>query len=64
MATMTKNDTSSVPLMMDMDGEEENMGGVESGLEKDFSFNNNVAGASKHIRLGRLIQIYCHSLVE
>ena len=54
MATMKTSDTSSVPLMMDMEGEESDQGGVEAGLEKDFSYNNNVAGASKHIRLGEL----------
>ena len=45
-------DTASVPLMMDMEGGEPTKGGVETGLEKDFNYNNNVAGASKHIRLG------------
>lgn len=29
-------------------------GDTEGGLEKDFAYNNNVAGASKHIRLGQL----------
>merc|ERR1712088_463934 len=28
------------------------------GLEKDFSYNNNVAGASKHIRLGFMRKVY------
>ena len=50
---VTMVDTSQVPLMMDVDDEEPEKGGVESGLEKDFSYNNNVAGASKHIRLGQ-----------
>jgi len=58
MATMKISDTSSVPLMMDMEGEESDQGGVEAGLEKDFSYNNNVAGASKHIRLGFMRKVY------
>ena len=48
-------DTSSVPLMMDMEEEEEDnhkSRGLEAGLENDFAYNNNVAGASKHVRLG------------
>jgi len=58
-------DTSSVPLMMDIEGEEERGGpskGVEAGLENDFAFNNNVAGASKHVRLGEAFNFYkkCH----
>merc|ERR1719320_870897 len=44
--------------MMDMEGEESDQGGVEAGLEKDFSYNNNVAGASKHIRLGFMRKVY------
>merc|ERR1712228_43183 len=51
-------DTSQVPLMMDVDDGEPEKGGVESGLEKDFSYNNNVAGASKHIRLGFMRKVY------
>jgi len=54
-------DTSSVPLMMDIEGEEERGGpskGVEAGLENDFAFNNNVAGASKHVRLGFMRKVY------
>lgn len=54
-------DTSSVPLMMDIEGEEESVGprkGVEAGLENDFAFNNNVAGASKHVRLGFMRKVY------
>ena len=46
-----------IPLMFTyyVQGEEESVGprkGVEAGLENDFAFNNNVAGASKHVRLG------------
>jgi len=53
-------DTSSVPLMMDIEGEEErgSSKGVEAGLESDFAFNNNVAGASKHVRLGFMKKVY------
>merc|ERR1712172_78058 len=55
-----KMDTSSVPLMMDIEGEEErgSSKGVEAGLESDFAFNNNVAGASKHVRLGFMKKVY------
>ena len=49
-------ETSSVPLMMDMEGQEDEGGnksqGLEAGLKGDFAYNNNVAGASKHVRLG------------
>merc|ERR1711915_26464 len=55
---VTMVDTSQVPLMMDVDDGEPEKGGVESGLEKDFSYNNNVAGASKHIRLGFMRKVY------
>jgi len=51
-------DTSSVPLMMDMEGGEADKGGIETGLENDFNYNNNVAGASKHIRLGFMRKVY------
>ena len=45
-------DTStSVPLMMDIEGGEENVDN-KSRLEDDFAYHNNVAGASKHVRLG------------
>ena len=47
-------DTASVPLMEDMDDEGPRKDMEGGGLENDFSFNNNVAGASKHVRLGRL----------
>ena len=53
-------ETSSVPLMADIEGEpDEGMTnksrGLEAGLENDFAYNNNVAGASKHVRLGEFI---------
>jgi len=54
-------DTSSVPLMMDMEEEEEDnhkSRGLEAGLENDFAYNNNVAGASKHVRLGFMRKVY------
>ena len=63
-------DTSSVPLMMDIEG-----GGGEEDvdnkprLEDDFAYHNNVAGASKHVRLGERIRgifsgrvLHCFSL--
>ena len=46
-----------------LQGEEERGGpsqGVEAGLENDFAFNNNVAGASKHVRLGEAFNFYKH----
>ena len=49
-------DTStSVPLMMDIEGGEENIDN-KSRLEDDFAYHNNVAGASKHVRLGESCQ--------
>merc|ERR1711994_510680 len=51
-------DTStSVPLMMDIEGGEENIDN-KAGLENDFAYNNNVAGASKHVRLGFMRKVY------
>ena len=52
--TAVSMDTSAVPLMMDMEGGEgeDKRAGVEAGLEGDFAYHNNVAGASKHVRLG------------
>ena len=51
-------DTStSVPLMMDIEGGEENLDN-KSRLEDDFAYHNNVAGASKHVRLGETAQFY------
>ena len=43
-----------------LQGEEERGGpskGVEAGLENDFACNNNVAGASKHVRLGEALNV-------
>ena len=52
-------ETSSVPLMMDIEGQDDNGGnknqGLEAGLKGDFAYNNNVAGASKHVRLGKFL---------
>ena len=48
-------DVASVPLMEDIEGEEEGMGRKDmegGGIDSDFNYNNNVAGASKHVRLG------------
>ena len=44
-------DTSSVPLMMDVEGGEDNIDN-KARVEDDFAYHNNVAGASKHVRLG------------
>merc|ERR1711973_802741 len=55
-------ETSSVPLMMDIEGQDDNGGnknqGLEAGLKGDFAYNNNVAGASKHVRLGFMRKVY------
>ena len=45
-------DVASVPLMDDMEGEEGRKDMEGGGIDSDFSYNNNVAGASKHVRLG------------
>jgi FtsH-binding integral membrane protein len=50
-------DIASVPLMDDIEGESRK-GDMEGGLESDFNYNNNVAGASKHIRLGFMRKVY------
>jgi len=53
-------DTAAVPLMDDME-EEFGVGekaGLEAGLAGDFAYNNNVAGASKHVRLGFMKKVY------
>jgi len=49
---------ASVPLMDDIEGDENRKGDMEGGLENDFSYNNNVAGASKHVRLGFMKKVY------
>ena len=48
-------DTASVPLMDDMEEGEGRKDMEGGGIDSDFSYNNNVAGASKHIRLGTTI---------
>ena len=55
-------DTTSVPLMMDIEGGEENIDN-KAGLENDFAYNNNVAGASKHVRLGKTLSPLQHMLI-
>merc|ERR1712241_681799 len=50
-------DTSAVPLMMDVEGGEENLDN-KPRLEGDFAYHNNVAGASKHVRLGFMRKVY------
>ena len=45
-------DVASVPLMDDVEGEEGRKDMEGGGIDSDFSYNNNVAGASKHVRLG------------
>merc|ERR1712079_744830 len=37
---------------------EDKRAGVEAGLEGDFAYHNNVAGASKHVRLGFMRKVY------
>merc|ERR1712121_114265 len=48
--------------MMDMEEEDDSVHnksrGLEAGLENDFAYNNNVAGASKHVRLGFMRKVY------
>jgi len=46
-----------VPLMSDFDGGESG-GSAGGGLEKDFAYHNNVAGADKAIRMGFLRKVY------
>ena len=48
-------DIASVPLMDDMEEGEGRKDMEGGGIDSDFSYNNNVAGASKHIRLGTII---------
>ena len=60
-------DTSSVPLMDDIEGEEVGQSktrGMEAGLDNDFAYNNNVAGASKHVRLGKIGQLEQFWLID
>ena len=55
-------DTSAVPLMMDVEGGEENLDN-KPRLEDDFAYHNNVAGASKHVRLGENWQDLLHKFL-
>ncbi|XP_023338547.1 protein lifeguard 4 [Eurytemora carolleeae] len=48
--------SASVPLMEDIEGGSDLEEG--GGLKNDFAFNNNVAGASKLIRLGFMRKVY------
>lgn len=48
--------TSTIPLMMDIEGG--SGGEEEGGIKDDFAFHNNVAGASKSIRLGFMRKVY------
>ena len=48
-------DIASVPLMDDMEEGEGRKDMEGGGIDSDFSYNNNVAGASKHIRLGTTV---------
>ena len=46
--------SSTVPLMMDIEGgPEEEYADNDSAIKNDFAYNNNVAGAAKHIRMGK-----------
>jgi len=51
-------DIASVPLMDDMEEGEGRKDMEGGGIDSDFSYNNNVAGASKHIRLGFMRKVY------
>jgi len=46
--------TSSVPLMMDIEGGEDN----QDNIKDQFEYNNNVLGASKAVRLGFMRKVY------
>ena len=46
--------SSSVPLMMDIEGGESE---DTHDIKNDFAYNNNVAGAAKHIRMGEFHNI-------
>jgi FtsH-binding integral membrane protein len=48
---------STVPLMMDVEGQEDS-GHEDSAIKNDFAYNNNVAGSAKHIRMGFLRKVY------
>ncbi|TRY70035.1 hypothetical protein TCAL_13291 [Tigriopus californicus] len=51
------NSSSSVPLMLDIEGQYEE-DDLDSELKRDFAYRNNVAGAAKHIRMGFLRKVY------
>eukprot|EP00088_Acartia_fossae_P029703 TRINITY_DN30586_c0_g1_i1.p1 TRINITY_DN30586_c0_g1~~TRINITY_DN30586_c0_g1_i1.p1 ORF type:complete len:256 (+),score=78.60 TRINITY_DN30586_c0_g1_i1:47-814(+) len=54
--------SSSVPLMMDVEGMAESGAAEEesgaSGMKNQFEYNNNVLGASKAVRLGFMRKVY------
>ncbi len=43
--------SSAVPLMADVENGQEDFDATDS-IKNDFAYNNNVAGAAKHIRMG------------
>jgi hypothetical protein len=47
--------SSSVPLMMDIEGQNVDDRDDHASIKDDFAYNNNVVGASKHIRMGKRI---------
>lgn len=49
---MATDNISSVPLMMDIEGQESGREEFKGGIENDFAYNNNVVGATKKIRMG------------
>lgn len=55
-------DIASVPLMDDMEEGEGRKDMEGGGIDSDFSYNNNVAGASKHIRLGTTFPIQSENI--
>lgn len=60
--TSSTEKMSSVPLMMDIEGQ--NLDDIEGGegedsIKNDFAYHNNVAGAAKHIRMAFLRKVYC-----
>eukprot|EP00095_Tigriopus_kingsejongensis_P002160 maker-scaffold248_size238799-snap-gene-1.34 protein:Tk02160 transcript:maker-scaffold248_size238799-snap-gene-1.34-mRNA-1 annotation:"transmembrane bax inhibitor motif-containing protein 4" len=57
MADVKVGSSSSVPLMMDIEGQYED-DAEDSDIHKDFAYHNNVAGAAKHIRMGFLRKVY------
>ena len=49
---------STVPLMMDVEGQDHMADDDhdEPSIKNDFAYNNNVAGAAKHIRMGKKVK--------